>query len=86
MLTPSLSQNAPAISSLTIPMAAGDIPLALGSKGVGASVSLCHPLAHGFGFCCALILALGTPHCALNLSDFLGIEKGSYPYVCGAIP
>lgn len=86
MLTLSLSQNAPAIFSLTMPMAAGDIPQALRSKGVGASVLLCRPPAHEFGFCCALILALGTPHCALNLSDFLGIEKGSYPYVCGAIP
>jgi hypothetical protein len=72
MLTPSLSRNAPAISSLTMPVAASRKPPSLGSKDVGACVPLYCPLAHGFGFCCALMLALDTPNWALNLSGLLG--------------
>jgi hypothetical protein len=60
MLTPSLSRNAPAISSLTMSMATSGNPAALGSKCVGACVSLCHPLAHGLGFYEALMRALGA--------------------------
>jgi hypothetical protein len=68
MLTPSLSRNAPTISSLTMSMEANGNPPTLRShKGVGGYVSLCHPLAHGLGFGCALMLALGAPYCALNI-------------------
>jgi hypothetical protein len=44
------------------------------------------PIAHGLGFYCALILALGVPYCALYHSGLLGAKKGSYPCVRGAIP
>jgi hypothetical protein len=57
MLTLSLSQNALAICSLTMSMAVSYNPLILGSNGVGACVLLCHPLAHGIKFYCALMLA-----------------------------
>jgi hypothetical protein len=62
MLTPSLSRNGPTISSLTISMTDNGNPLPLWSKGVGVRVSLYHSLTHGFGFCGALMLALGAPY------------------------
>jgi hypothetical protein len=43
--------EAPAISSLTISMVVSGNALTLWSNGVGAYVSMCHSLAHGFGFC-----------------------------------
>jgi hypothetical protein len=33
-----------------------------------------------------LMLALGTPYCMLDLSNFLVGKKGLYPYVGGTIP
>jgi hypothetical protein len=47
-------------ASHTILMAVGDNPSALWFKGVGSCVSICHPLAHGFRFCGALMLAIGA--------------------------
>jgi hypothetical protein len=83
MLTSSLSWNALAISSLTISMAAsGDTP-AFWSNGVGACVSMCRSLAHGFRFCGALILALGAPYWTLDFSGLLGTKKDSYSCVGG---
>jgi hypothetical protein len=76
MLTPSLSRNAPAISYLTMSMAAGGNPLSLWSKGVGSCVSTCL-VAQGLGFCGSLILSLGALSCMLNLSDILGAKKCS---------
>jgi hypothetical protein len=50
MLIPSLSQNAPAISSLTMSIATDGSQLALWFNiGVGVLV-LCRLLVHGFGF------------------------------------
>jgi hypothetical protein len=62
MLTPSLSRNAPGISSLTISLAASGNALALWSNSGGACVSICCSLAQGFGFYGALMLALGVPY------------------------
>jgi hypothetical protein len=59
-LTPSLSRNTLAMSSLTMSMAGSGNPPTLWSKGVGACVSICRPLTHGFGFCRALMLVLGA--------------------------
>lgn len=57
MLTSSLSQNTPAISSLTMSISAGGSPPALWSSiGIGVCV-LCHLPAHGLRFCGALMLA-----------------------------
>jgi hypothetical protein len=86
MFTPSLSQNALDISSLTISMAVKGNPPTLWSIGVGVRVSLCRSLAHELGFCGALMMALGAPHCMLDLSGLLGAEKGSYPCVGGISP
>jgi hypothetical protein len=59
MLTPSLSRNAPTISSLTISMAAGARPPALWSNigGVGWILACCLPL-HWFELCGALPFVL----------------------------
>jgi hypothetical protein len=59
MLTPSLSRNALAISSLTISMAAGARPPALWSNigEVDWILACCLPL-HWFGFCGSLLFAL----------------------------
>jgi hypothetical protein len=85
MLTPSLSRNAPPVSSLTISMTASGNAPALWSICVVAGVSLYCPLAHGFRLCGALMLALGTPYYMLGLSGLLGAKKGSYLCVCGII-
>jgi hypothetical protein len=60
MLTPSLSRNAPVISSIIMSMAADGNPPVLWSKGVGICVSMYRPLAHVLGFYGALILSLGA--------------------------
>jgi hypothetical protein len=83
MLTPSLSRNAPTISSLNMPVAVGGNTPALWSNGGGACVSMCHSLAHGFAFFEALILALGAPYWVLDFSDLVGAEKESCPCVGG---
>jgi hypothetical protein len=70
----------PAISSLTISMAAGGNPSTLWSICLVAGVLLCRSLAHGFGLCGALMLALGTPHCMLDLSGLLG-QKMAHTHV-----
>jgi hypothetical protein len=86
MLTSSLSHNAPAISSLTISMAANGNPLGLRSICVHADVSLCCSLAHGFGLCGVLMLTLGTPYYMLGLFGLLGAEKDLYLRVSGIVP
>lgn len=47
ILNTSLSQNALAISSLSISIAAGGSPMPLGSTGASDRASLCRPLTHG---------------------------------------
>jgi hypothetical protein len=49
--------------------------LALWYNGGGACVSMCRSLAHGFGFCRALMLALGAPYWTLDFFGLLGAEK-----------
>jgi hypothetical protein len=59
ILTPSLSRNAPAISSLTISMAAGGrSPTRWSNMGEFVWMLVCCFLPHWFGFCDALIHAL----------------------------
>lgn len=67
-------------------MTIGGNPLTLGSKGTGGLASLCRPLAHGLGFFDALMLALGTPYRALNLSDLLGAKRCTFLCACGVVP
>jgi hypothetical protein len=59
MLTPSLSRNAPAISSLTISMAAGERPPVLWSNmGEVVWMLVCRLPSHWLEFCGVLIFAL----------------------------
>jgi hypothetical protein len=53
---------------------------------VCVGVSLCCSLAHGFGLCGVLMLALGTPYYTLGLSGLLGAKKGLYLCLGGIIP
>jgi hypothetical protein len=59
MLTPSLSRNTPAISSLTISMAAGGRPLAFWSNmGEVVRMFVCRLSPYWLQFCGVLIFAL----------------------------
>jgi hypothetical protein len=83
MLTLSLSQNAPAISSLTILIATGGSPPTLwSSKGVGVWV-LCRLPTHGFGLCGALMIAHGGSYGWSSLFDLLGGQKVLAPTCLG---
>jgi hypothetical protein len=85
MLTPSLSRNAPAISSLTISIAAGGTPSALWSN-IGEVVStLAYCLSpHWFEFFGVLIFTLCGSKDRSSLSDLLWAGKCS-PHVFGML-
>jgi hypothetical protein len=79
----SLSWNAPAISSINISMAAGGNAPTVWSNGVGIYVSMCHSLAHGFGFCGGIYTDFRCPILGVGFFGLLGTEKDSYPCVSG---
>jgi hypothetical protein len=84
MLTSSLSQNAPAISSLNMSIAASGSPLTLWPRGVGGRVSLCCPLAHVFSKCVFGVRPV-SPFADLYLSSSLGTEEYSILVMGGGI-
>jgi hypothetical protein len=67
------------MSSLTIPMAGGGNAPTLWSNDGGTCVFMCHSLAHGFGFCGTLMMALGAPYWALDFFGLLVDRKGLIP-------
>jgi hypothetical protein len=78
MLTPSLSQNAPTISSLTISMAACGRPLALWSNmGEVVWMLVCRLPPHWLEFCGVLIFALCGSSYWSSLPDLLWAGKYS---------
>jgi hypothetical protein len=83
MLTPSLSQNAQAISSLTMSIAASGSPPTLWTNiSVGVWVLYRLPV-HGFGFCGALMLAPGGSYGWSSVFGLLGGPKSTRPHVSG---
>jgi hypothetical protein len=83
MLTLSLSQNGPAISSLTMSMAAGGSPSALWSNiGVVVWILYVVSLPHWLGFYGVLMLSLcGSYDWSFYFDLLEGAEKYSPPHV-----
>jgi hypothetical protein len=80
MLTPCLSLNALAISSLTMLMVVGGSPLAFWSiNGVGVWV-LFYLRIHGLGFCVALMPSLGGSYGWSSFFSLLGEPKSARPH------